>query len=164
MRPAVVPRPRGSVPQPEVRAQIDDLHGGRQRGRERGRLPVRQGEKDQVGVAQGGRVGRSERDVEAGQLRMYGGQRRTDLGVPGGGDQVQLGVPGDQAQQLAAGVPAGTRDRDPNPHTDLRMTMQRTVSTHGTARHHPSPAILDHARMSRLIMKLLRPGTGSGAH
>jgi hypothetical protein len=90
---------------------------------------VRQREEDQVGVAQDVRVGGGQRQVEAGELRVHGRHRLTGLRVCRRGDQVELRVPGDQAQQLPTGVPARPGDRHPDAHTNLRMTMQRTVST-----------------------------------
>ncbi|GAB4101028.1 hypothetical protein GCM10028790_00460 [Micromonospora taraxaci] len=50
------------------------------------------------------------------------------LAVRGGGDQVELRVPGDQAKQLTPGVAARTGNRDSDPHTHLRMTMQRRLT------------------------------------
>src|SRR4051812_36795275 len=59
---------------------------------------------------------------------MYGGHRCAGLRMCRGGDEVEVGMAGDQAQQLASGVPARSGDGDPNSHTNLRMTMQMTVS------------------------------------
>ncbi|GAA2699529.1 hypothetical protein Apa02nite_041390 [Actinoplanes palleronii] len=61
--------------------------------------------------------------------------------VRGRRDQVELRVPGQQAQQLPAGIPTGPGHRDPDSHTHLRMTMQRTVSTHIPCGNHAVPGV-----------------------
>ena len=52
---------------------------------------------------------------------------------------LEVRVPGDQAEQLTARISTGPRDGDSDSHTNLRMTMQRTVTT-GSAERQPGYA------------------------
>ena len=66
-----------------------------------------------------------ERQVEAGEMRVHGAS-----GVPAwvcavAATRSSSGCAGDEAEQLAARVPTGPRDRNPDSHTNLRMTMQK---------------------------------------
>ena len=49
-------------------------------------------------------------------MRLHLADREADARVAGHRDDLEVRVPGDQPQQLAAGVAAGSRDRDPDPH------------------------------------------------
>jgi hypothetical protein len=108
-----------------VGAEVDDPDRGRQRGGEGRGLAVREREEHQVRVGQGRGVGRAEREVQAAEVRVYGGDGLTGPAVRGRRDQVELGVPRDQAEQLAAGVAARPGHRDPDTHQTLRISMQR---------------------------------------
>ena len=100
-----------------VGAEVDDGQVGRQGGGDGGGLPVRQGEEDQVGLGQRGRLGRRQHPVgQADQVRVDGAESLPRAGVSGDRAHVELGVRGQQAQQLAARVSAGSGDGDGRSH------------------------------------------------
>ena len=80
---------------------------------------MRQRQENHVGVGQCRRIGVDEGDVrERAQMGVHGADPLAHLAVRGGHGQVQVRVGGDQAQQLAAGVPAGSGHGYPIPHVD----------------------------------------------
>ncbi len=116
----VVGGPRARVGEAEARAEVDDRDvAGQRRGQSR-RLLVRQGQEDQVRRGQQPGVGLVEgAPGQPGQMRMNVGHRRARARARGHRADFQVGVARDQAQELTAGVPAGTRDRDPDSHAIL---------------------------------------------
>ena len=60
------------------------------------------------------------------QVRLERAERLAGVARPGQGADLDPGVAEQQAQQLAAGVPAGSGDRDLFLHS-CRMTIQRTA-------------------------------------
>ena len=89
-----------------------------QRGGERGGLAVRQGEEDDVGLGEhvGGRRRRRRGPASCGRCGCRSVTGRPALLPAASGPTVEVGVGEQQAEQLAAGVAAGARDRCCHPH------------------------------------------------
>jgi hypothetical protein len=110
---AVPAGPRGRVVEPVVGAAVDDQRVvGELRG-DRGGLPVRQGQHDDV-VA-GELLERAGPDLELGEgqqvrLQLTQASAGTRVGMHPG--QLQLRVPGQQPAHLTARVPGGAGDPD----------------------------------------------------
>ena len=100
------------VAEPVVGTEVDHLAVPRQGCRERSGLTVRQRQEDDVGLGESGRTGPFEDPV--GQLRQVRVQVRDALPRRAAGAQraeLEVGVLEQQAQQLTAGVAAGSRYR-----------------------------------------------------
>ena len=133
VRAGVEPGPRGGVGEPEVRAQVNDLHrAGQLRGQRRG-LPGGQGKEDQVGGRQRRGGGRHENAArQPGEMGVHVGHRPARARPGRDGADLDVGVRGQQTQQLPACVAAGPGHRDPRAH-GISLTIA-AVSTRPCSR------------------------------
>jgi hypothetical protein len=117
VRQAVGALPGLTVPEPEVRAEVDHLGLSRQLLDQVGGRAVRQRQEDQFGPAEGLRGGLGETPAGvADQVRVQFGDRPASAAVRGHRLNVQARVTGQQPQQLPAGVPTGPGHRYWNSH------------------------------------------------
>jgi hypothetical protein len=60
---------------------------------------------------------------------MYLGQAAARAALPGHHAQLEIGVPGQQPEQLASGISAGTRHRHPRAHVILAPSARSLALT-----------------------------------
>ena len=125
------------VAEAEVGRQVDDLRV-RQLVREFGRLAVREGHEDELGVFE--RVGVGDVEVLAvvarvtGEVRVDRGDRLARAAAGRDRRDLQVGVAGQQAEQLSARVAAGPCDSDPYAHIASLLPEEVCTALHEYAR------------------------------
>ena len=116
---AVVALVRRRIDEPVVGAEVDDSRRLGQLVGERTRRAVRQGEEDEIGVMEQARRGLGEDEVgDRPQVGVHLADALTGVAVRRDHHDVEVRMPGDEAQQLATGVSAGTGYRDAHSHPD----------------------------------------------
>jgi hypothetical protein len=106
--------PGGLVGQPEVGAAVDHHGVLGQLLRDRARLPVRQGEEDDVVTGQHLDRGLLQHPVrERQEVRLQGPEPLTGVRARGDRADLHVGMSEQQPEHLSTGVPAGSGDRRP---------------------------------------------------
>ena len=127
---AVVLLVRRRVDEAMIGTQVDQALGRVEgRGQPRGRA-VRQRKEHEVGAVEGlgGRLGEPQPRHRA-QVRMQLAHQLAGIAVCGDGDDLEVGMRRHQAQHLAAGVSAGSGDRDPIPHVHNYASCRNFMQT-----------------------------------
>ena len=118
--------PDRRVLEPEVGAAVDDEHVVGQGRRDRCRVAVREGEEHDVVTGERFGVGGQQLAVgQRHQVRVVLAHRRPGAGAGGHRSDLEPGVAAEQPQQLAAGVPAGSRHCRAHLSTSLDWTPTR---------------------------------------